>query len=46
MTTLLLAALLSQAKIPASFPESLSSKHYELKTSATKEEGQELVDFM
>ncbi len=45
MSALLLAVLL-QAKIPAAFPESLSSKHYELKTSATKEEGQELLDFM
>jgi hypothetical protein len=46
MTTFLLAALLSQAKIPATFPETLSSKHYDLKTSAAKEEGQELLDFM
>ena len=28
VTTLLLAALLAQAKIPASFPENLTSKHY------------------
>ncbi|HLY11447.1 MAG TPA: DUF1570 domain-containing protein [Planctomycetota bacterium] len=42
----LVLVLLLQAKIPASFPENLSSKHYELKTTATKEEGQELLDFM
>ena len=42
----LLVAVLLQAKIPTAFPESLSSKHYELRTSATKEEGQELLDFM
>src|SRR5882672_988828 len=41
-----LLALLLQAKIPAAFPEQLSSKHYELKTTAGKEEGQELLDFM
>ena len=45
MNALLLAALL-QAKVPAAFPENLSSKHYEVKTTATKEEGQELLDFM
>src|SRR5262249_6033414 len=42
----LLLAVLLQAKIPASFPETLSSKHYELKTTATREEAQELLDFM
>jgi hypothetical protein len=46
LTTFLLATLLGQARIPASFPETLSSKHYDLKTSAAKEEGQELLDFM
>jgi len=46
VTTLLLAVLLAQAKIPASFPENLASKHYELRTTGTKEEGQELLDFM
>jgi hypothetical protein len=46
MTTALILALLLQAKVPASFPENLSSKHYELKTSAKKEEGQELLDYM
>jgi hypothetical protein len=45
MSALFLAVLL-QAKTPATFPESLSSKHYELKTTATREEGQELLDFM
>jgi hypothetical protein len=45
MNALLLAVLL-QAKVPATFPENLSSKHYEVKTTATKEEGQELLDFM
>src|SRR5579862_1556308 len=42
----LLLAVFFQAKIPATFPENLSSKHYELKTTATREEGQELLDFM
>ena len=42
----LLLALLVQAKIPTSFPETLSSKHYELKALTTKEEAQELLDFM
>jgi hypothetical protein len=40
----LLAAILLQAKVP--LPETLSSKHYDLKTSATKDMGQELLDFM
>ncbi len=40
----LLALICAQAK-PA-LPESLSSKHYDLKTSATRELGQELLDFM
>lgn len=46
MVSALLLAVLLQAKIPSSFPEQLSSKHYDLRTSATKEEGQELLDFM
>jgi hypothetical protein len=46
MTTALILALLLQAKVPASFPETLASKHYELKTTAKKEEGQELLDYM
>jgi hypothetical protein len=45
MNPLLLIVLL-QAKIPASLPESASSKHYEVRSSATKEEAQELLDFM
>jgi hypothetical protein len=40
----LLAALCAQAKV--GLPEALASKHYEMKTSASKEEGQELLDFM
>jgi hypothetical protein len=31
---------------PPPLPGTLSSKHYEMKTSATPEEGQELLDFM
>src|SRR5436190_8774368 len=46
MVNALLLAVLLQAKIPATFPETLSSKHYDLKTMTTKEEGQELLDFM
>lgn len=42
----LLLALLLQARIPASFPETLSSKHYELKTTGSREQGQELLEFM
>jgi len=45
MTALMLAALL-QAKVPASFPQTLASRHYELKTTATKEEGRELLEYM
>lgn len=41
---LLLAALLAQARV--ALPETLASKHYDLKTSATRELGQELLDFM
>jgi hypothetical protein len=41
---LALAALLPQGR-PA-LPESLSSKHYDLKTSCSREQGQELLDFM
>jgi hypothetical protein len=41
---LLVAVLWAQAKVP--LPETLTSKHYEMKTSAAKEEGQELLDFM
>jgi hypothetical protein len=44
MRTALLALALLQGK-PA-LPESLSSKHYDLRTSCTKEQGQELLDFM
>src|SRR5262245_51330957 len=40
----LAAVLLAQGR--PSLPESLSSKHYELKTSCTREQGQELLDFM
>lgn len=40
----LLAAVLLQARVD--LPQALSSKHYEMKTSASKEEGQELLDFM
>ena len=40
----LLAAFLLQAKVD--LPQAMSSKHYEMKTSASKEEGQELLDFM
>ena len=40
----LLAAVLLQAKVD--LPQALSSKHYEMKTSASKEEAQELLDFM
>jgi hypothetical protein len=43
MTTVLLALLAVQAK---ALPEAISSKHYDLKTSATREQGQELLDFM
>ena len=45
--SLILALLASQAvpgRVP--LPEAHSSKHYEMKTSATKEEAQELLDFM
>jgi len=45
MAALLLVALL-QARIPPTFPETLASKHYELKTSATREQAQELLDYM
>ncbi len=45
MSIALLAAVLwAQARVP--LPETLTSKHYEMKTSASKEEGQELLDFM
>jgi len=40
----LLAAVLLQARVD--LPQAMSSKHYEMKTSAAKEEGQELLDFM
>jgi hypothetical protein len=40
----LFAAFFAQAKV--SLPETLASKHYEMKTSASKEEGQELLEFM
>jgi hypothetical protein len=40
MSALILAVLLQAA------PEQLSSRHYDLKTSASKEEAQELLDFM
>lgn len=46
MMSALLLALLLQARIPAEFREALSSKHYELKSLAGKEESQELLDFM
>ena len=42
----LLLSLLLQVKNPPAFPENLSSKHYDLRTTATREEGQELLDFM
>jgi hypothetical protein len=45
MAALLLVALL-QARAAPSLPETLTSKHYELKTSATREEAQELLDYM
>jgi hypothetical protein len=41
---LLVAVLWAQSKVP--LPETLTSKHYEMKTSASKEEAQELLDFM
>jgi hypothetical protein len=40
----LLAALLLQARVD--LPQTLASKHNDLKTSATRELGQELLDFM
>ena len=40
----LLAAVLLQGRID--LPQTLSSKHYEMRTSAAKEEAQELLDFM
>jgi hypothetical protein len=43
---LVLALLLSQAQGKPALPETLQSKHYDLKTSGTKEQGQELLDFM
>src|SRR5258706_2616511 len=39
-----LAAILGQAKVE--LPQAMASKHYDLKSSATKEESQELLDFM
>ncbi len=52
MTPLILAAVLLQAKPfdaaqgrPA-LPETLQSKHYDMKSSCTKEEAKELLDFM
>lgn len=41
---LALAALLGQSRVD--LPQAMASKHYDLKTSASKEEGQELLDFM
>ena len=46
LTACLAALWLAQGKMPAAFPEKLESKHYELKTSATREQGQDLLDFM
>lgn len=46
MVNALLVVVLLQARIQATSAEQLSSKHYQLKTTATKEEGQELLDFM
>jgi hypothetical protein len=43
---LLPALLLGLAQGKPALPEVLSSKHYDMKTSATKEQGQELLDFM
>ena len=40
------AALLALMQLGPALPESLSSRHYDLKTSATRELGQELLDFM
>jgi uncharacterized protein DUF1570 len=43
----LLALLaLPQAQGKPALPESLQSKHYDMRTSCTKEQGQELLDFM
>jgi hypothetical protein len=44
MHIVLWLALALQAK--PSLPESLQSRHYDMKTSCTKEQGQELLDFM
>jgi hypothetical protein len=41
---LLALLLVVQAKPP--LPEALSSKHYDMRTSGTREQGQELLDFM
>ncbi len=47
MRTLLLALAAAQAG-PAkpALPEALASRHYDMKTSCTREQGQELLDFM
>jgi hypothetical protein len=45
MNALAVAALLAAQARPA-LPETLASRHYDLKTSCAKAEGQELLDFM
>ncbi len=46
MNALLAAALLFLAQGRPSLPETLSSRHYDLRTSSPKAEAQELLDFM
>ena len=38
--------LLAPPQSRPALPEALQSKHYDMKTSCTKEQGQELLDFM